>query len=156
MAYDQSKLLDLLGSEDLLKLFNDLELEIANNIVNVSFKKAAKLLVDKIDANAAGIGLENKKGHKFLLKDSAGSSLKKEYNEMNVGNLRRKGGSFAPIFNAGATNRHTKSGRGTGSIKRTNFFDDAVEGTNEEVEKIISEDLNNLLNKLIESRNKTK
>ena len=154
MAYDQNKLLDLLGSEELLNLFNELQPEIANEIVNNSFKKAAKLLVEKIDINAEGIGLENKKGHKYLLKDSAGSSLKKEYNTMNVGTLRRKGGSFAPIFNAGATNRHTKSGRSTGSIRKTNFFTDAVEGTEQEIENLIGEDFNKLLDKLIKKRNK--
>jgi hypothetical protein len=154
MAYDQDKMLEIFGTEELLKLFNELEPELTDVIVNQSFRKSARILVNKINANAAALNLSDKSGHRFKLSTSAASSLKKETRSITIGTKKKLGGYLAPIFDSGTEQRFTKAGRPTGRIKKTDFFANAVEDTQQEIKDFIGEDLNNRLNKLIRKRNK--
>ena len=133
MAYDNDKLLVLLGTDQLVELFNQLPSELTDKLVNSFFRKSAKILIAKAQENVRSLRLKNKKGRHYELDDSLSFSVNKEAKNVTVGTLKRRGGAYAPIFDGGTVERYTKNGRSTGRIKKSDFFKNAVDDTRDEI-----------------------
>jgi HK97 gp10 family phage protein len=153
MSYDRDRMLQIFGTDELIQLFNSLEPEIGDEIVNKLFRKSAKLIIAKVKTNADNLGHENKSGKKTIA-DSVTSSLKKSEKRIIIGTLRRKGGAFAPIFDKGTEARYTKKGKSTGSIKKTDFFWGAVREVQNEIRENLSIETQKRLVKTVKKMNK--
>ena len=160
MSLDKNKMLEIFGTEELVKLFNELEEELQDEIINKTFRKSAKLIVQEGIKNVDEIGLKNNPKHKYKLNKSLGSTLFKSEKRILIGSKKKQGGSFAKIFNDGTKERSfiTKTGKkqNTGSIKKSGWFDNTIQNTEQPVEEMIKNDLVTRLNKLIKKRNKIK
>jgi HK97 gp10 family phage protein len=156
MAYDKNKMLEIFGTEELVNLFNEIESEATDVIVNQSFRKAGNLIKDALSTSIDEAGIKSDSKHKYKFKNTPTTSLRKSEKRLIIG-IRKKGvGALAPILEKGTTERYLKSGRSTGSVKATHFFENSIEKTEEEVKELISNDLTTRLNKLIKKRNKLK
>lgn len=144
--------MSIFGTEDLVKLFEDMGLENQNKILSSSFKKGAKLIISAAKSNLGG---SYKK-----VSASLSDQMVKEYQMLTVGTNKRKGGYLGHIVNSGTKERSytTKNGdkHKTGRIIANHFFDNAVTSTESAVQDLIYKDILDRFNKLIQKRNKIK
>ena len=151
-------MLEIFGTEELTKLFSELEAEAQDQIVNQSFRKAAKMIISESLTNL--VGVIKPSAHRYTIPKSLGSSLKKSEKQMIIGTRKKYGGRLSALFDEGTESRFyiTKSGQihKTGSIKKTGFFTEAVETTEQPVMTMIGEDLSKRLNKIVRKHNKLK
>ena len=139
---DQKKLFQIFGTENLVNLFNDLDKENQTKILNTSFRKASKLIIDQAKNNLRG-------SYKHV-SDSLKAQARNDINVMNVGTVKKLGGQLASISNSGTKERFTKSGYKRGRIKANYFWDNAIEGTEKQVEETIFKDIKDRFEKLVQ------
>ena len=144
---DNNKLLQIFGTDELIKLFEELNNEVQTKIVSTSFRKGAKLIINEARSNL--------KGTYTHVYDSLGTSMDKDTQTLNVGSVMRKGGQLSHLINKGNVYRFTKSGGAKrGRIKPDYFWDRAMESTASEVEETIYKDIKESFEKLIRKNNK--
>ena len=149
---NQDKLMKIFGTDELVKMFEDMDREIQTNILQTSFKKASLLIISEAQNNL--------KGTYKHVSAAIGASMDKSTQTLNVGSIKRKGGYLAHIVNSGTKERSYKSKKGkmhrTGKIIGNNFWDDALASTESSVEETIYNDIVDKFNKLIQKRNNLK
>ena len=149
---DQNKLMIIFGTDELIKAFEELDLENQNKILTTSFKKAAKIIIDQAQNNL--------KGNYKHVYNAIGTSMRKDIQVLNVGSILKKGGYLAHIVNAGTKERFYKTKNGkmhrTGKIIGNYFWDNAVNTTAENVEEAIYKDIKERFDKILQKRNTTK
>lgn len=147
---NQGKLLKILGTENLVGLFNDLGEEVQNKILQTSFKKAGQLILSEASSNLGG--------RYSTLRGSFGMSYKKSDQTLSVGAIRGSGGSLGHIVDSGTKERSylTKNGvlHKTGRITGNNFWTRAVTSTSDDVEQTIYKEIKLNFEKIISKRNK--
>ena len=99
---DQNKLFQIFGTEKLVNLFKELDQQNQTKILNTSFRKASKLIIDQAKNNLRG-------GYSHVAQ-SFRAQTKTDLNLMNVGTVKKLGGYLASIANSGTKERFTKSG----------------------------------------------
>lgn len=151
MGLDRNKAMQLFGAESIVKIFEDFNFEMQNTILNTSFRKGAKILLDEASNNLNG-------SYKHI-QNSLKSTYNKEHQTMYVGSLRWKGGHFAHIVEGGTVERFTKGKNGrkahaTGRIIGNSFWSKAVASTQNKVEDAISSEIILRFNKAVAKNNK--
>jgi hypothetical protein len=147
---DDSKLMQIFGTDELVKLFVELDRDNQNKILNTSFRKAAKVFINAAQSNL--------KGNYKHVSDSMGVSMKKDIQTLNVGSIKKKGGHLAHIANSGTKERSYKSKNGemhrTGKIIGNYFWDNALTANEANVEEVIYKDIKDRFDKLIQKNSK--
>jgi len=147
---DNDKLLKIFGTEELVKSFTEMNNEVQTKILSTSFKKAATLIINEAQANLAG--------RYTHVSASLTTSLKKEYQLLNVGASKRKGGHLAHIAEAGTKERFyiTKNGEThrTGKIIGNKFWSTANKTTETAVEETIYKNIKDQFIKILDKNNK--
>ena len=151
-AVDKSKLMQIFGTKDLVDLFTDMDRENQSKILSTSFRKASKILISEAQNNLRG-GFRRISG-------SFGVSFRKDIQALNVGSMKKRGGGFAHIVNAGTRERFYTSKNGvlhrTGKIIGNHFWDRAITSTEPDMELAIYQDIKTRFEKIIQKRNKVK
>ncbi len=149
---DNNKLMQIFGTEELVKMFEDMSSEIQNKILTTSFRKASKIILDEAKNNLRGT-------YKHVY-TSLGDSMQRDIQTLNIGTIKKKGGYLSHIVNAGTKERayRTKNGKmhKTGKIIGNNFWDDALTNTESDVEQVIYTDIVERFNKIIQKNNTVK
>jgi len=160
---DETKL-EIFGTEELAALFDEMSTEVQKNVVNIGFRKAGKILLDQIKNNLEGA---TKNSSKFTKK--LGMKPVKEEFSMYVGFKRGGAANFANMLDQGTKERFyktkTKAGfyrykknstgmHKTGKINATNFFTNAIESTQEQVNTSVYQYISDAFTKLINKYNK--
>jgi len=147
---DNNKLLEIFGTEDLVKMFQEMNVDVQNKILTTSFKKASKIIISKAQGNLGG---KYKKVSKSL-----GDVMRKNEKALYVGSIRKKGGHLSHIANAGTKERGYTSVNGnfhkTGKIIGNHFWDNALTSTEKNVEEVIYEDIKKRFEAYINKNNK--
>lgn len=155
--YNDKTMLEIFGTDQLYQLFQSLQEDIQDEIINKSFRKAAKIITSEAKANLSGV-VKTIPGHRFNLPGSLGSTLFKFEKRIIIGTKKKYGGHLAHIFDSGTNVRSyiTKGGttHNTGSIKATSFFSGAVTQTEQQVKDIIAADMQKRLSQTIKRMNK--
>ena len=155
--YDTKTMLEIFGTDQMFQMFVNLKEEIQDQIINKTFRKAAKILIAKSQYNLTGVIKDNPK-LKYTIKKSLGSSLKEFEKRIIIGTKKKYGGHLAHIFDNGTVARFylTKSGRthSTGSIKASHFFSGAITDTEQQIKDLISTDMKKRLSQYIKKMNK--
>jgi len=146
---DNNKLLEILGTEELVSLFNEMDFKLQDTILNKSFKRSAKLIQDTAKGNLRGY-----QG----IKDNFNISFKKETQTTSI-RIKRKQHSFMAYWvEHGTTDRSytTKNGslKRIGKIQSQKYFTRALKSTEGDVKKNIYMDIKQQFEKLIQKRNK--
>jgi hypothetical protein len=177
MSVDQGKLLEILGTEGLVKIFNELPGEATDAIINTSFRKAARMIMADAESNLEGVVKTDAK-HKYSIKKSLSLASDKNTKQVLVGTRKKVGGQLAHLFDAGTVSRRyiTKAGTSnkngvtkrynvftkagqvhkTGAIKKSNFFANAVESTESPIAEFMRDDLTARIAKLVRKYDKLK
>lgn len=149
---DNNKLLEIFGTDELVKMFNDLQVDVKTKILTTSFKKASLIIINDATGNL-GAGFRH-------IKASFGTKFRKEENALYVGSFKKKGGGFSHIVNSGTKERFytTKGGsiHKTGKIIANHFWDKALLESENKVENAIYEDIRKRFNDYINKSNKIK
>jgi hypothetical protein len=149
---DSSKLFQIFGTDELVKLFEEMDRDNQTNILNQSFREASKLIISEAQSNLRG-------NYKHV-SNSLGVIMRKNIQTLEVGAMKNRGGNLAHIANAGTKERSYKTKNGnthrTGRIIGSYFWDNAVETTGSDVEETIFKDIKDRFNKLIQKNNKIK
>jgi hypothetical protein len=155
--YNDKTMLEIFGTDQLYQLFQSLQEDIQDEIINKSFRKAAKLLISESKKNLSGV-VKTIPGHRFSLPGSLGSTLFKFEKRIIIGTKKKYGGHLAHIFDSGTNVRHyiTKSGKShnTGEIKASGFFSNAVTGTEQQIKDLIASDMQKRLSQTVKRMNK--
>jgi hypothetical protein len=151
-AVSKDKLFQIFGTEQLVKLFQELDFKNQNKILSVSFKKASKIIIDQARSN-----LKGQYGHVYR---SLTASFRRDIQTLEVGASRRLGGNLAHIANAGTKERHYINKDGnvhrTGKITPNYFWDNAISKTEGSVEEEIYKNIREQFEKLIQKNNRIK
>jgi hypothetical protein len=146
---DENKLMQIFGTTELVSLFEEMNKDIQTNILNKSFRKASKLIIDEAKNNLRG-------SYKHVA-ESMGETFKKDIQTLNVGSIKKKGGYLAHIANKGTKERAYKDKNGqmhkTGKIIGNYFWDNAINSTEGNVEEVIYKDIKDRFEKLVQKKN---
>lgn len=147
---DKTKLVKIFGTEELIKLFEEMNETNQDQILNMSFREGAKLILSAAKGNL--------KGRYTHVQNALGMQYRKDINVLNVGSILRKGGQLAHITNNGTKERFYKTKAGnihkTGRIIASHFWDFAVENNLSDAENIIYKDIKKRFENLIAKNNK--
>lgn len=148
---DQNKLMQIFGTQELIKAFEEMDNTLQNKVLNTSFKEAAKLIIDQAKNNLKG-------SYKHVAA-SLSMSYQKNIQTMTVG-AKRPGSNLSYIANSGTKLRSYKTKNGTihktGKVTGNYFFDNALNQTKEDVQNIISEQIFENFQKILQKNNTTK
>lgn len=148
---DQNKMMQIFGTNELVKLFEEMNMELQNKILSSSFKEASKLIISEAQNNL--------RGNYTHVAKSLGVSFKKDVQTLNIGAIKRKGGYLAHIANKGTKERAYKTKNGqmhrTGKIIGNYFWDNALTSTEIPVQEAIYKDIKERFDKLLQKNNKT-
>lgn len=149
---DSNKLIEILGTEDLVKLFEEMDIFNQNKILFSSFKEGAKIIISE--------ARNNLKGSYTHVSNSLGVKQDKSTQSLKVGALYTNGGQLAHIANAGTKERYYKTKNGqvhkTGRIIGSRFWDNALTSTETQVEQAIFKSVKEKFDELLQKRNKLK
>ena len=150
------KLLEIFGTEELIKVFQEMDIEVKNVIILNAFTKSAKLIIDAAKVNLGGsyTGVQSSLGFKYNYATQ----------EMAVGTQKRKRGQLAHIVESGTKERSyqtVKDGKvsglhKTGRIKAKHFFQRALNTTQKETIETIYKEIRNGFNTIINEKNNVK
>lgn len=143
---DESKIMEIFGTKELVNLFNEMNRELQLKILSNSFKKAAKVVIDQAQSNL--------KGQYRHVSQSLGMSFKKDIQTLNFGASKRLGGNLAHIANAGTQERTTKKGYYRGRVIGNFFWTNALASTESAVKEIIYTNLKTEFDRIIQKQNK--
>jgi hypothetical protein len=147
---DDNKLMQIFGTDELVKLFVELDKDNQSKILSTSFRKASKIIIDAAQNNL--------KGNYKHVSAAMGVIMKKDIQTLNVGSIKKKGGHLAHIANTGTKERAYKTKNGemhrTGKIVGNYFWDNAITANEENVEQAIYNDIKDRFTKLIQKKSK--
>ena len=142
---DESKMMEIFGTQQLVDMFQSMDDQLQNKILNSAFRKAAKLVIDTAQGNLRGTY-----NH---VSASLSMTYKKDIQTLEFGASKRKGGSLAHIANAGTVDRFTKKGFSRGRIIGNYFWTNAVKSTEDKQKEIIYNDIKAQFDKIIQRNN---
>jgi HK97 gp10 family phage protein len=155
--YDTKTMIEIFGTDQMFQLFVNLKNDIQDQIINKTFRKAARILIKDAQGKLTGVVADNPKS-KYTLKKSLSATLKQFEKRIIIGTKKKYGGHLAHIFDNGTIARYylTKSGRkhNTGNIKASHFFSSAITDTEQQIKDLISSDMLKRLNQTIKKQNK--
>jgi len=147
---DSSKLFQIFGTAELVKLFEELNLDAQTKILSNSFRAASKIIISEAQNNLRG-------NYKHV-SNSFGVIMNKNIQTLEVGSMKKLGGNLSHIANSGTKERSYKTKNGalhrTGRVIGSYFWDNAVESTASDVEETIYKDIKDRFDKLIQKNNK--
>ena len=150
--YSKDSLVKIFGTDELIKAFQELDYDLQSKVLSNAFRKAGKLIISAAQGNLGG-------SYKHVQK-SLTMSFRKEIQTLNVGASKRRGGHLAHIAEAGTQDRQyiTKTGRvhKTGRVIGRKFWENANLQTENEVERIVYDEIKQRFDKILKKHNKAK
>lgn len=154
---NNDKLLKIFGTDELVKVFIEMDSQLQNTIMIRAYKMSAKIIIDEAKGNLGGSykGIQSSLSYKY---DYAKQ-------QMAVGTMKRRGGQLAYIAESGTKERSYKTDfrkdsnetlHKTGKITATHFFSRAINTTEKNTTETIYNEIKKRFDIIVSKNNRVK